>query len=66
MKKLIPTLVFCLAVCLPAFAQKATSVYTSTTTKSCRTIESNPNEAGWYRGRCKGVGGYALELSTLR
>lgn len=38
------------------------SVYTSTTTKACRTISSNPNEAGSYEGECPGVGGYKLRL----
>src|SRR5437016_4630856 len=46
-----------------AAAQKFTSIYTSTSAKACRTIESHPDEAGWYRGRCKGVGGYALDLT---
>ena len=63
MKKLIFLVSVCLAAAAPAAAQQISSVYTSTTTKSCRTIESNPNEAGWYRGRCKGVGGYLLELT---
>ena len=38
------------------------SVYTSTSTKACRTISSNPNEAGSYEGECPGVGGYKLRL----
>ena len=38
------------------------SVYTSTTTKACRTIHSNPNEAGSYEGECPGVGGYRVRL----
>jgi hypothetical protein len=38
------------------------SVYTSTTTKACRTISSNPDEAGSYEGECPGVGGYKLRL----
>jgi hypothetical protein len=63
MKKLIFIVGACLAASMPATAQKITSVYTSTNTKACRTIESDPNEAGSYLGRCKGVGGYALDLS---
>ncbi len=38
------------------------SIYTSTKTKDCRTISSNPNEAGSYEGECKGVGGYKIRL----
>lgn len=38
------------------------SVYTSTKTNACRTIESNPDEAGSYIGECKGVGGYKVQL----
>ncbi len=38
------------------------SVYTSLTEKSCRTIEANAEEAGWYRGLCPGAGGYRLEV----
>lgn len=39
------------------------SVYTSTDTKDCKTIEQSDADAGWYRGECKGVGGYQLELT---
>ena len=38
------------------------SIYTSTKTKDCKTIESNPNEGGSYEGECKGVGGYKVRL----
>jgi len=62
MKKLIVIATITLALCISAAAQY-TSVYTSTKTTGCRTLESHPDEAGWYRGRCKGVGGYALELT---
>jgi hypothetical protein len=52
--------------CLAIFAGFATgqnkSVYTSTNTKVCRTIESTSKNAGYYRGLCPGVGGYKLEL----
>ena len=44
-----------------ALAQNA-SVYTSTKTGACRTISSNPNEAGSYEGECPGVGGYKVRL----
>lgn len=45
------------------YAQKLQSVYTDLDDKHCRTLESNPDEAGWYRGLCPGVGGYKLELT---
>ena len=55
-----------LIVCMFALAGFASaqnkSVYTSTTTKACRTIHSNPNEAGSYEGECPGVGGYRVRL----
>lgn len=44
-----------------ALAQNA-SVYTSTKTGACRTISSNPDEAGSYEGECPGVGGYKIRL----
>jgi hypothetical protein len=59
-RKLCLIFILCVAACITVAAQNR-SVYTST--KTCRTIESDPNEAGWYRGRCKGVGGYTLDLT---
>ncbi len=38
------------------------SVYSSTKTSACRTISSNPNEAGSYEGECNGTGGYKIRL----
>ena len=38
------------------------SIYTSTRTSACRTISSNPDEAGSYEGECAGVGGYKVRL----
>ena len=38
------------------------SIYTDLAAEKCRTIESNPDEGGSYRGECKGVGGYKLEV----
>lgn len=38
-------------------------VYTSLDAKSCKTIEQSDEGAGWYRGECKGVGGYKLEVT---
>lgn len=43
------------------FAQN-TTVYTSTRTAACKTISSNPDEAGSYEGECPGVGGYKVRL----
>lgn len=38
------------------------SVYTSTRTAACKTISSNPDEAGSYEGECPGTGGYKVRL----
>ena len=48
-----------------AFAQKSKieSVYTSLDEKTCKTLESETGGTGWYRGECKGVGGYKLQLT---
>ena len=43
-------------------SSQATSVYTSTRAAACRTIESHPDEGGWYMGECRGVGGYKVQL----
>ena len=52
-----------LSVLLVAFAYSQNkSVYTSTKTNACRTIESNPNEGGSYVGECAGVGGYKVQF----
>lgn len=59
--KLILTAASLLLFALPAIAQNQ-SVYTSTKTNACRTIAANPNEAGWYEGECRGVGGYKIRL----
>lgn len=39
-----------------------TSVYTKLDEKSCKTLDSNPDEGGSYLGECKGVGGYKLQV----
>ncbi len=39
------------------------SVYTDLIDKKCKTIESNPDEGGWYRGECPGVADFKLELT---
>ena len=53
-------------ICVFALAGMAAaqnkSVYTSTKTSACRTISSNPDEAGSYEGECAGVGGYKVRL----
>lgn len=59
--KLILTAASLLLLAIPAIAQNR-SVYTSTRTSACRTIESNPNEGGSYEGECRGVGGYKVRL----
>lgn len=51
---------------LSCFAQAETrnifSIYTDLTVEKCKTLESNDDEGGSYRGECPGVGGYKLEL----
>ena len=42
--------------------KKTVSAYTDLASEKCRTIESNADEGGSYRGECKGVGGYKLEV----
>jgi hypothetical protein len=57
------SIIFTLAIALySAAAAQNTSVYTSTSTKVCKTIESSSKEGGYYPDRCPGVGGYKLEL----
>ena len=62
MKKILLASSFILIFTFIALAQNK-SVYTSTDTKKCKTIEQSDKEAGWYRGHCPGVGGYKLELT---
>ena len=61
MKLIVPTTICLLAFAVLAAAQNK-SVYTSTKSSACRTISSNPNEAGSYEGECLGVGGYKVRL----
>jgi hypothetical protein len=61
MKTITLTTIALIALASFAAAQN-TSTYTSTTNKACRTISSNPNEAGSYEGECPGVGGYKLRM----
>ncbi|MBK8809617.1 MAG: hypothetical protein IPN69_02665 [Acidobacteria bacterium] len=44
------------------FAQNR-SVYTSLEAKDCKTLEQEDEGAGWYRGECKGVAGFKLEVT---
>jgi len=60
MKILIVTL-WLLASAAFASAQSNDSVYTSLSTKSCRTIRSTSNDGGSYVGICPGVAGYKLQ-----
>ena len=61
MKKIILLAAFAFVFSSFAAAQNK-SVYTSTKTSACRTIESNPNEGGSYEGECNGVGDYKVRL----
>ena len=58
---MIVAVLHCISTAFPQ-AKAAESVYTDLTSEKCRTIESNPNEGGSYRGLCAGVGGYRLEV----
>lgn len=42
--------------------KKIKSIYTDLSAEKCKTIESNPDEGGSYRGECAGIGGYKLEV----
>ncbi len=61
MKYLLSAAIFMFAFSGIAIAQN-TSIYTSTKTSACRTISSNPDEAGSYEGECSGAGGYKIRL----
>lgn len=43
--------------------KKVESIYTSLSDKTCKTVELDVNEGGYYRGICPGVGGYRLEMT---
>lgn len=52
----------CLLACATfASAQSNRSVYTSLSTRDCRTIKSTSAEGGSYVGVCPGVAGYKLQ-----
>ena len=61
--KFLLTLCILLTCTFSASAQKITSVYTNLDGKNCKTLESESEGAGWYRGRCKGIAGYQLEVT---
>jgi hypothetical protein len=54
-----------LSIVSSIFAQKTKieSVYTNIDTKTCKTLESETEGTGWYRGECRGVGGYKLQVT---
>ena len=60
--KLIALAVWIFAASLAVSAQQITSVYTSLDDKKCKEIERTDEEGGSYKGECKGVAGYKLEL----
>ena len=45
-----------------AFGQKIESIYTGLSDKDCQAVKSSDDGDDGYRGMCKGVGGYKLEL----
>ena len=57
------SLILSLAVGVFAQKSKIESVYTNSDEKSCKTLESETEGTGWYRGECKGVGGYKLQIT---
>jgi hypothetical protein len=62
MKKIIIIGCLILTCSVLAFAQNK-SIYTSLDTKTCKTIEQSNEDAGWYVGECKGIGGYNLQVT---
>jgi len=64
-KSLIYSVSLILLLTVGVFAQKSKikSVYTKLDDKFCKTLESQTEGTGWYRGECKGVGGYKLQVT---
>lgn len=63
MKKILLTLstACLLGASLPSqAAEQMTSVYTALEGNACKTLESQEDEGGWYKGRCPGTAGYNL------
>lgn len=64
MKKLLIFSLLSTLVLVPiTYAATLSSVYTDLSDKACKTLESDAEGAGWYKGQCKGVGGYQLILT---
>ena len=53
---------FCVLTATTFATAQNQSVYTSTNTKSCRTIKASSKGAGYYVGECIGTGGYKIQL----
>jgi hypothetical protein len=60
-KKILLTVSLTLIFAVNAFSQ-ITSVYTNLDDKNCKAVNTDEENGISYRGRCPGVGGYALEL----
>ena len=65
MKILLPITIAILLSVSSILAQtiKYESVYTNLSDKFCKTLEQSDEGTGWYRGECKGVGGYKLQVT---
>lgn len=44
-------------------AANISSVYSSLDTKTCKTLESDEEGSGWYKGQCAGTAGYQLQVT---
>jgi hypothetical protein len=55
--------IFVLSIFIAGQTPKIDSVYTSLDAKKCKTLESSEDEAGWYRGECRGISGYKLQVT---
>jgi hypothetical protein len=60
--RVIAIMICLLAMTAVAAAQANDSMYTSLSTKACRTVKSTSDEGGSYVGICPGVAGYKLQL----
>lgn len=56
-------ILFCASNVSAQKTAKIESVYTNLDTKSCKTLESSTEDAGWYLGECQGIGDYKLQVS---
>lgn len=59
--KMLALLIIILLANIVAEAQ-VSSVYTDLDAEKCKTLELQEDEGGWYKGECKGVGGYKLHV----